>query len=198
MEDPNKKSVSTGQQVGKVEKRVSKEEERRLLFAATEQKITEPFKDENLDKALEKFSLTEYKVHNPKFSLVIGELKSYKKKFPLEYYRQVYRLNSWPITDTSLFERPGIVGKWTNDLIYLRFPAGTLKILQQVNPVIAKGVRLHKHFQRLTDEAEELLDKFIQDAITLMAQCSTWADFMARFAKELGHPYQLNFFETPK
>lgn len=198
MEDTEKKTTLSNQQSNVARKRISKEEERKLLFAATEQKITEPFKDENLDKAQEKFNLTEYRHHNPKLALIVGDLKPYRKKFPLEFYRQVYRLNGWAITETSLLERPGVVGKWTNDIIYLRFPKGTLTLLQELNPYIAEGIRLHKHFQRLTDSAEELLEKFIQEAITLMAQSSNWGDFKRRFVRTLGQPYQLDFFESAK
>jgi hypothetical protein len=198
MSKPKSQPPINQTQVNKTQKELDKDDVKRLIFSNTEELADSAFSDKNLDKANEKFSLTEYRLHNPKIARVVGEIKAYRKKFPREFYRLIYKLNGWAITDTSLYNRPGVVGKWTNDLIYLRYPAGTLKYLQMQNPLVADGVRLHKHFQWLNVLGEELLDKFIQEAIDLMGKCSTWGEFVQRFAKDHGKPYQIDLFEEFK
>jgi hypothetical protein len=193
MRKPKKPTVPPQIQIDKRQGQISKEEEKRLLFASTDELADSKFLDKALDKANEAFSLTEYKQHNPNTPHVAGRVKAYAKKFPIEFYNLIYNLNGWPVTETSLQERPGIVGKWTNDMVYLRFPKGTLSVLQSLNPFIADGVRLYKHFQLLTDPGEELLEQFIDDAMALMRQSFNWKHFVAQFARKYGPTYQSDF-----
>lgn len=182
---------STQQQDDKIQEKINKAEEKRKLIADSYEFDNSRGWDENLDKLLEKSRL----IGGVKYPSIIGDVKGYVKKYPLEYYRQIYKLHNWDTSGKKLFNRPGIVGKWTNHLIYLRFPTGTLKELQALNPPNAEGIRIYKHFQWLTVLGEEQLEQFIDDAISLMSECKYWNQFIRKFAKKFGKPWQMDLFE---
>lgn len=187
----NTKKTSISNQIGKVQEGINKAEERRRLIDSADEISNSKGWDENLDKANEKSTL----IGRKKYNSIVGDLKGYVKMYPLVYYRQIYRLNKWDTSERKLYNRPGIVGKWTNYLIYLRFPTGTLKELQERNPANADGVRIFKHFQWLTALGEDQLQQFIEDAISLMSECQYWNQFLRRFARKFGKPWQMDMFE---
>ncbi|UHG92524.1 P63C domain-containing protein [Spirosoma oryzicola] len=170
--------------------KTSKEEEKRLLIAKANQSDESRFWDENLDKANEKSTL----VADPQIQRFIGKVQKYEPKVPLIFYDHIYRLNGWDRTGDRLYRRPGIVGKWMNDLVYLRYPAGTLKELRSQNPVV-DGVRLYKHHQFLSSLGEKHFHQFLKDAMDVMSKCQRWDQFIGRFAKKYGKPYQMDLFE---
>ena len=151
--------------------------------------------DQNLDKENEKRFILEYKVQNPKQRLITFSIRPYLKQFRFAYYDNIYRLNKWDRSGKKIYKRPGIVGKWTIDLIYLRFPIGTIDTLQSLNPMTENGERLHKHFQFLTEVGEQNLRAFIDDAVNLMEKCSYWGQFIRVFSKKYGPAYQTHLFD---
>lgn len=168
----------------------SKEDEKRLLINRANESDESRFWDENLDKANEKSGL----VTNPQLQPYIGGLQKYEPKVPLIFYDHIYRLNGWDRSDDKMSKRPGIVGKWTNDLVYLRYPLGTLKELRIKNPMV-DGVRLYKHHQFLTLLGGMHFHQFLEDAIDLMATCQHWDQFVRRFAKKYDKPWQAHLFD---
>jgi len=112
----------------------------------------------------------------------------YHPTFPKEYYQQINRLNGWAISDDMLYLKPPIVARFTNDLIYRRFPRFILPTLQHVNPYVAYRLRRYKHFQRLTHEGKELLEKFIRQAVACMKECTTWHEFRVKYAQQYPLP----------
>ena len=48
---------------------------------------------------------------------LVKELQPWKRHFPVDYYRRIHELNNWPF-DPASPRHPGVVGKWTNDIIY--------------------------------------------------------------------------------
>ncbi|HEX2683768.1 MAG TPA: P63C domain-containing protein, partial [Ferruginibacter sp.] len=109
------------------------------------------------------------------------------------YYRQIYRLNNWSTAGRRLYDRPGIVGTWTLQIIYSRFPKGVLNILRELNRPL-NGVRVYKYFQWLTFVGETDLKKYIDDAVEVMERSSNWQDFLNNFQKEFGDYYQIDLF----
>ena len=59
--------------------------------------------------------------------LLLDEAKKYKVTFPLELYKQWFRLNDWQWKPENAQKRPGVIGKWTNKYIYERMAPGLLK-----------------------------------------------------------------------
>jgi hypothetical protein len=75
------------------------------------------------------------------------ELMKWVRTFPMEFYKQVFRLKAWNWNDGRMSP---IVGNIVNDLVYARLAPGVLEELRKRNPVTEKGYREHKHFQHLT------------------------------------------------
>ena len=73
------------------------------------------------------------------------------KRFPDEYYRELYRLKGWEWPGPGAIHPP-IVGHITNDLIYARIADGLLDQLRLRNPKNKTGERDCKHHQWLTDD----------------------------------------------
>jgi hypothetical protein len=168
---------------------------KKLLLFNTEKLVTEKFTDKYLDKESEKRFLLEYREHNPVRKYLVNQVKPYMKKFPMEFYRQIYRLHDWPINEKTIYNRPGIVGKWTNDIIYCRFPEGILQTIQAKNPYTPEGHRLFKHFQFLTEIGEEKLNQFINEAIETMKVSRYWNEFKKLHAQKYKLPFQADLFD---
>ncbi len=77
------------------------------------------------------------------------ELLVWVKTFPMEFYKQVFRLKGWNWNDGKMSP---IMGNIVNDLVYARLAPGVLEELRKRNPVTEKGYREHKHFQHLTSD----------------------------------------------
>ncbi len=83
--------------------------------------------------------------------IVSRELAAWAKKFPDEFYENIYKLKNWPWAGMSK-NRYSVVAKYTNDLVYERLAPGLREILTEKNPKNDKGRRLSKHHQWLTAE----------------------------------------------
>lgn len=115
---------------------------------------------------------------------VAKELRPWVKTFPADYYRQIYRLNGWEY-DEATSGRPGIVGHWTNNIVYQRLAPGVLAELKKVTPRLESGRLKHKLFQRLTDEVgNPKLLAHIAGVVMLMKYSPDWKVFMERLDKE--------------
>ncbi|MEB3885962.1 P63C domain-containing protein [Lyngbya sp. CCY1209] len=111
-------------------------------------------------------------------AFVIEELRAWQKTFPDVYYREIFRLREWDFTVSGIKKRPGIVGKWTNQLIYEQLPEGVLEELKRKTP---NNARL---FQSLTpDVGEKALKSQLDAVITLMQASDTWEEFQVSFEK---------------
>lgn len=109
---------------------------------------------------------------------LLRENKPYIGAFPTEFYKQIYRLNNWNWNPDNT-KRPGVIGKWTNDIIYERLAPGILHELKVRNPTIKPGIRKYKHFQFLTDEVGDPALKSLFDGITALQRASpNWNTFM--------------------
>ena len=72
---------------------------------------------------------------------IAEELLPWQKRFPDVFYQELFRLNGWDYTVKGIKRRPGIIGKWTNKLVYEQLPPGVLDELKRVTP---KSARLHQ------------------------------------------------------
>lgn len=83
--------------------------------------------------------------------LVRKELAAWAKKFPDEFYENIYKLRGWPWPGMSK-NRFSVVAHYTRDLIYERIAPGLLEELERKSPKNDKGVRPNKLHQWLTDD----------------------------------------------
>lgn len=108
---------------------------------------------------------------------ISDELLPWAKRFPDEFYKQMFRLKGWAYNGAN---RPQYVGKLTNHYIYEQLPDGVLEELKQKTP---KNKKLH---QSLTDEMGiPHLDKQLQKTIGLMQASDTWEEFDLLFSKAM-------------
>ena len=108
------------------------------------------------------------------------ELAAWVQRFPLEFFRELYRLKKWPWNGSS--RRPGIVGHYIKDLVYERLGPGVIEELERINPSDGKGRRRAKHHQWLTEDlGNPALAQHMYALIGFMRAEEDWDTFKARF-----------------
>ena len=80
------------------------------------------------------------------------ELLPWQKTFPDIFYKELFRLNGWDFTVNGIKKRPGVIGTWTNKLIYEELPKGVLEELQKNVPTSESGNKTARFHQLLTDD----------------------------------------------
>lgn len=83
--------------------------------------------------------------------LISKELAAWVKKFPDEFYENIYKLRGWTWTGMSK-NRYSVVALYTNDLVYQRIAPSLLPMLEQKSPKNDKGYRKNKFHQWLTED----------------------------------------------
>lgn len=127
---------------------------------------------------------------------VSAEINRFVNQFPIEFYKEIFRLNGWPYDDENVKKRPPVVGKWTNEMIYERFPKGVLAKIQERNPVIKPGYRRYKNYNLLTEEVGlPELQEYISNAIFLMKVAPNWRKFRGMLRRALGKEYEQDLWE---
>lgn len=120
---------------------------------------------------------------------ISAELLTWHKRFPDEFYREIFRLNGWYFTvpEIQKSKRPGVIGSWTKKYIYSVLPKGVLETLLNVTPRNKKGKLKHKLHQHLTkDEGIDHLNKQIISTVTLMNVSDNWNQFVKLWNKKHG------------
>lgn len=110
---------------------------------------------------------------------LLEEAKKYRVTFPLELYKEWFRLNGWQWKPENAQKRPSVLGTWTNKYIYERMAPGLLQELEKRNPKNERGHRKHKHFSFLTEEiGEPRLREFFGGLIALAKASMTWRKYV--------------------
>lgn len=166
------------------------------LLKGPENKLRNSFSDEVLDRQNEIVQLIGGSTINLRelSDFVAKSKQNYVPTFPQEFYSEIDRLNGWARPKESQHQKPPIVGRWTKELIYGRFPKQILPIIEQLNPYLGLGMRLDKHFQWLTPAGKLQLETFIQQAITIMKISNTWYEFKIKYAKKYKLIFQVDLF----
>ncbi len=126
-------------------------------------------------------------------------LQPYVKTFPAAYYEHIYRLNNWDYNSKSS-KRPGVIGHWTNDIIYARLAPAVLEELKRRATRDEKGRLKAKLFQMLTPEMghPKLVDHF-KEVMAIMRGARNWAEFYEMLDRSLprfNETLQLPFYDT--
>ena len=117
---------------------------------------------------------------------LLKEFATWSKRFPDDFYRQMFRLKSWDIDKLNFTKRPGVVGKYTKDIVYDRLAPCILKELEERNPKDTKGNRKHKHHQFLTDDiGHPALSQHLHTVIAFMKAATSWDSFQRMLARAL-------------
>lgn len=108
---------------------------------------------------------------------LVEERLAWAKRFPNDFYEQIYRLNdwTWPVGRA----KTPLVGKITNDIVYDRLPSGVLDKLRELNPVQGDAKRRKwKHHQFLSaDVGQPDLRDHILQILPIMKISKDWKTF---------------------
>lgn len=116
-----------------------------------------------LQKILDKYLLEEY--------------AKWAKRFPDEFYELMFTFKGWQWKGMSV-NRPSVVGKYTNDLVYERLAPGLLAELKRLNPPNERGRRKAKHQQWLTEDiGHPALQRHLAILIAFMRAAPNWGVF---------------------
>lgn len=83
--------------------------------------------------------------------IIRKELAAWAKKFPDEFYENIYKLKGWPWPGMKK-NRYSVVAYYTRDLVYQRIAPTLLEELEKKSPQDEKGNRKNKLHQWLTDD----------------------------------------------
>ncbi len=126
-----------------------------------------------------------------------GPPLKWAKRFPDEFYKQLFRLRGWQYSPFSV-KRPVFVGKLTNYLIYEQLPDGVLEELRHKNPKDEKGRRKHRHHQFLTEDIDNPhLEKHLASVTTLMRASTHWRSFERLFIRAFQKPSSVQTYFCP-
>lgn len=113
---------------------------------------------------------------------ITDELLKWQQKFPDTFYFEIFRLNKWDYTVSGIKKRPGVIGTWTNELIYKQLPKGVLEELKAKTPKSESGNYTARFFQSLTpDIGHPALTAQIYKVIGIMSASNSWAEFKSGF-----------------
>lgn len=129
---------------------------------------------------------------------VAPALVPWTRKFPHEFFREVYRLLGWEYKQGQI-KHPQYVGKFINKYVYEALPPGVLDELKRRLPKNEHGNRRAKLWQLLTvDTGSPHLDRQLTADITLMQVSETKTQFEDNFEKVFGKQPRLPFGTPPK
>ena len=122
-----------------------------------------------------------------------------KDKFPVEFFKEIYRLHGWEYKINSRGKRQGhpqYIGKLINRWVYeqlphgvLELPNGVLDVLREKNPITEAGYRKHKHYQYLTEDIGiSHLDDHIKRLLVAMTLSDNIQQFETFFARMFPTP----------
>lgn len=130
------------------------------------------------------------------------ELLKWQKMFPDAFYFEIFRLNKWDYTVNGINKRPGVIGKWTKELIYKQLPKGVLEELKEKTPKSKSGNYTARFFQSLTqDIGHPSLTAQIYKVIGIMNISNTWDEFKSNFNRMVDRnngQIELDFEEIEK
>ena len=128
-------------------------------------------------------------LHGVLEAYVAKELLPWAKRFPDEFYRQLFRLRGWQYSPVSV-KRPKTVGRIMSELIYEKLPDGVIEELRRRNPVVSDhGRRRHRQLQFFADEVgHPHLDRHIASVTALMRASSSWQGFKRLFDRAFPSP----------
>ena len=130
------------------------------------------------------------------------DLASWFKRFPDEFYENIYHLKGWDWPGMSK-NRYSIVGNYTNDLIYERMLPGLPAEFDRRNPKNEKGYRAGKNQQLLDETGDKLFSQQMFTVIALQRAClnktgDKWAKFMRMMDDVLPKKREAQQLEIPR
>jgi hypothetical protein len=130
---------------------------------------------------------------------LLQQFAAWAKRFPNEFYREMFRLRGWQWEGMNPAGGPRCVAQYTKDLVYSRLAPGILRELEARNPVQPSGRRRAAHHQWLTEGVgHPALAQHLHAVIGLMRASPSWDFFMRmldRAFPKQGQSVQLLLFD---
>ena len=125
------------------------------------------------------------------------EFAAWAKRFPDEFYKEMFRLKGWTWKTLEPSKGPRCVAQYTKDIAYERLVPGVLEELERRNPVQGSGRRKAKHHQLFTEDiGHPALSQHIHAVTAIMRISHEWEGFMRHLDRAFpkrGHSIQLDF-----
>ena len=122
------------------------------------------------------------------------ELAAWAKRFPDEFYKQIFRLRGWEWRGRKV-NPPQIVAHYTNDFVYDRIAPGLRNELETRMPKTESGGKKGRLHQLFTDDiGHPLLAQHVHMVTMFMKAASSWQEFKTNLDKvspRLGDNYEL-------
>jgi hypothetical protein len=113
-------------------------------------------------------------------AFVAKELQPWVRKFPAEFYEEMFRLRGLPFDPQSV-KRPPYFGHLTNDIVYRRLAPGVWKELKAKVKKNIDGRAVHQLHRLLTpDVGDPRLKDLLTRVVTVMQLSDKWGDFKAK------------------
>jgi hypothetical protein len=127
------------------------------------------------------------------------ELLPWTRRFPTEFYKQMFRLMGWrypPTADKGAPRGPRYAGKLTKQLVYEKLPKGVLSELEKKSPPDENWQRKDRLHQWLTDDiGNPHLEKQVAVVTTLMKISPNLRTFRRHFERAFpSGPQQADLF----
>lgn len=114
-------------------------------------------------------------------AFVAKDLQPHVKTFNPDYYTQMFRLRKWNMAEANDAQKPPLVGKLTNDIVYARLAPGVLEELRRQIPRNENGRLKHHMHRKLTpDHGHPKLREHLAGVIMAMKLSSSWEDFKTK------------------
>ena len=125
---------------------------------------------------------TRYQDIRPEYALtkilekyLAKEARKWISTFPLDFYREIYRLRNWEWKELENGKKPptpDVIGKYTDNFIYKRIAPGILTELRNKNP--DKRSRHHQWFN--AEHGHPKLREHIASVVAVMKLSENWED----------------------
>ena len=117
------------------------------------------------------------------------EPNSWTHTFPVDFYREIYRLEGWKWTELENGKKPptpSVVGHYTNNYIYERLAPGVLTELRIKNP--ERAIRHHQWFN--SEYGHPKLAAHIEAVVALMKAAKSKDEFIKFLNKAYPMPWK--------
>lgn len=129
---------------------------------------------------------------------LLKELAAWAKRFPDDFYKEIYRLRGWEWRGRK-FNPPQAVAGYTTDFVYERIAPGIREELETRMPKDSRGKKKGRLHQLFTDDiGHPALAQHLHAVITLMKASKNWNQFKLMLDTALpkrGTTLQLPFVE---
>jgi hypothetical protein len=126
-------------------------------------------------------------LHKILAAYIAKELLPWTKRFPNEFYKEMFRLWNWPWPPATAYRGPRgprYSAKLTNMLIYDQLPPGVIDALKEKTPPDDRWQRRDRLHQHLTaDIGQPHLEKQVAVATNLMKVCDDKDEFARKFER---------------